>query len=338
MPMPPGSRVFDIAARWFDPATVASVFEPLVADWQREWRDATGFARFGVRIRGGSALFLSIIAASPNVLFAPWPVSTLRRVMTRVTIWTTVVTALTLAPFVIDLPRVNVGVFLYLLVLLLPQAMAIAFPFAITTIVDLIRTASQPTREERIAAVRFAIAACALMLILCGWLFPAANQRYRVASFRAVSVAASGPARNFGPARGLRELSIVELFQDDRLRRQGHPSGDPIYDAWIASRAGAETVLREISSRLWLSLLPIALMWMRWRALLLPRGHWYSPLPLVLSAPLLFGSCMFLLRGFAVGAYVPRWIGPWLAMTVFAIASIGIDSLRRRAALELTEE
>lgn len=332
--MPPGTRALAFASRWFDTATVASVFEPLIADWQREWREAAGFARFGVRIRGGSALLLTMIAASPNVLFAPWPASTLRRVMTRVAIWTTVVTALNLTPFVIDLGRrFNVDVLLYLSVLLLPQAVAVAFPFAITTVVDVIRTGAEPTREERIAAARFGIAAVVLMMVLVGWGFPAANQQFRVASFRAVREA-SGLARDFGPARGLNELSIVELFQDDRLRSQGHPSGDPIYDAWNASagRAGAESVRRVIAQRTFLMVIPIVLIWMRWRALLLPRGHWYSPLPLVLSAPLLFGSCMFLLRGFAVGAYAPRWIGPWLAMTVFASASIGIDRLRRRAA------
>jgi len=33
-----GSRALTFASRWFDAATVARVFEPLVADWQRQPR------------------------------------------------------------------------------------------------------------------------------------------------------------------------------------------------------------------------------------------------------------------------------------------------------------
>jgi len=322
--MVPGTRALAFVTRWFDPSTVSGVFEPLIADWQREWRDAAGFARFGVRIRGGSALLLSMIAASPNVLFAPWPANTLRRVMTRVTIWTTVVTALMLMPFVIDLKgRVNVGVFLYLLVLLLPQAAALAFPLAITTIVDVIRTAPRPTREERIAAVRFAIAACSLMLVLAGWVYPASNQHFRVTASRPVHGTSIGP----GLAPGLRELSIFYLSRDESLKSELWRDGREL---WPTGRA--EAVRSQIASRTSMMVLPIVLMWARWRSLLLPRGHWYSPLPLALSAPLLFGSYMFLLRGFADSVYAPRWTGPFLALTILVVASLGVDHLRRRAA------
>lgn len=327
--MVPGTRAFAFVARWFDPSTVSSVFEPLIADWQREWRDAAGLARIGVRIRGGAALSLSMIAASPNVLLAPWPVSTLRRVITRLMIWTSVITALTMAPFVIDLQsKIDLGVFPYLLVFLMPQAVAIAFPCAITTIVDLIRTAPESNREERIAAMKVAIASVTLMLILCGWAFPAANQQYRVTASRAVM----GATRNFGPARGLHELSIVELVQDDRLVAQRRPSGDPIYDAWMASRAGAEPVLREISQRFSLILLPIALIWMRWRALRLPRGRWYSALPLLISAPvtvLLFYSLLAQSRALADVLFAPRWSGPLLAPTLMIVGALVIDRARQ---------
>jgi len=244
-------------------------------------------------------------------------------------IWTSVITALTMAPFVIDLQsKIDLGVFPYLLVFLMPQAVAIAFPCAITTIVDLIRTAPESNREERIAAMKVAIASVTLMLILCGWAFPAANQQYRVTASRAVM----GATRNFGPARGLHELSIVELVQDDRLVAQRRPSGDPIYDAWMASRAGAEPVLREISQRFSLILLPIALIWMRWRALRLPRGRWYSALPLLISAPvtvLLFYSLLAQSRALADVLFAPRWSGPLLAPTLMIVGALVIDRARQ---------
>lgn len=327
--MAPGTRALAFVARWFDQSTVSNVFEPLIADWQREWHEANLIDRRVVWVRGVSALLISIIAASPNVLLAPWPPSTLRRVITRVTIWTTIFTALNVAPFLIDLrSRVDIGVFPYLLILLLPQAVAVAFPIAIATIVDLIRTAPKPTREERIASVKSAIASVALMAMLCGWAFPAANQQYRVTASRALT----GVAHNRGPARGLKELSIVELFQDDRLVRPWRPSGDPIYDAWMASRVGAEPVLREISQRFSLALLPIALIWIRWRALRLPRGGWYSALPLVVSAPvtvvLFYG---LLVQGTALAdvLFAPRWSGPLLALALLIGGALVIDLMRQ---------
>lgn len=317
--MAPGTRALAFVARWFDASTVSNVFEPLIADWQREWQEADGLGRLAVWIHGASALLVSIVAASPNVLLAPWPDGTFRQVMTRVMIWTAIVTALNVTPFLIGLQgRVSLGVLLYLSVLLLPQAVAIAFPFAITTIVDVIRTAPRPTREERIAAVRFALAACALMLILAGWVYPAANQLFRETSLRAVA----GPTTR-GPAPGFNEMSLVELTRDDAFRHQPVTSGR------------AEAVARQLSSRLSLIAIPMALMWMRWRALLLPRGRWFSALPLVVSAPVtlvVFYGLLAQARALADVLFAPRWSGPWLALAVTVVSSAAIDQLRHRAA------
>jgi hypothetical protein len=322
--MLPGTRALAFAARWFDPSTVARVFEPLIADWQREWQDAARFARFGVWVRGGSALLLSMIAKSPTLLLAPWPAGTLWRIITRVTVWTTVVSALMLIPFVIELARnLDVAVSVYLLILLLPSTIALAFPAAITTVVDVIRKAPEPVREERLAAVKFGLAAATLMLILVGWGFPAANQQFRVASMRAVS----GAPRE--PVRGLRELSLVDLSRDEALKNKLWVGRE----SWVSSRADA--IRAEIAQRTSLVVLPIVMIWMRWRALLLPRGRRYSALPLVASAPLSFGMFLVLLaqsRGVADAFFAPRWSGPWLALAVMVVSSAGIDQLRRRAA------
>jgi hypothetical protein len=317
--MVPGKRALAFAARWFDSSTVSNVFEPLIADWQREWRDAAGFARFGVRIRGGSALLVSMIAASPTILLAPWPTRARRRVLTRIAIWTTIVTTLTVAPFIVAFPRnLDAAVFLYLLVLLLPQAVAIALPFAVTTIVDLIRTAPRPTREERIAAVRIAIATCSLMLILAGWVYPATNQQFRVISLQIVTGATTR-----GPAPGFNEMSLTDLARDNAFRRE----------SWTEGRA--EAVARQLGSRLVLIAGPAALIWIRWRALRLPRGRRYSTLPLVLSAPISIGMLYTLLaesRGIADTLFAPRWSGPWLALAVMVAGSAAVDQLRHRAA------
>lgn len=327
--MAPGTRALAFAARWFDASTVSGVFEPLIADWQREWQDAAGFARVGVQIRGGSALLLPMIAASPQILLAPWPAGTLRRIITRVTVWTTVVSALMLIPFINDLAgKLDVGVSLYLLILLLPSSIALAFPVAITTVVDVIRTGPTPVREERLAAVRFGIAAVALMVILVGWAFPAANQQYRVAAAHALSGVIQWPR---GPAPGFREMSIVELSQDEALKSELWAGRE----SWVSSRA--EYIRTEIAQRTSLMVIPVVLLWMRWRALRLTRGRWFSAFPLVLSAPVtcvVFYALLAQANAIADVFFAPRWAGPLLALALLIGGALVIDLVRQKAGLK----
>lgn len=326
--MIPGTRALAFAARWFDASTVANVFEPLVADWQRQWIDSPLSRRPSVWISGASALLLAMTAASPNVLFAPWPAGTLRRCIRRVAIWTTVVSALLLIPFINDLsPKLDLMVSLYLLLLLLPQAIALAFPAAITTVVDVIRTASEPVREERLAAVKFGIGAAALMLLLVGWGFPAANQQFRVAAAQAVAGPTAWPTR--GPAPGIRELSLRELANDDSLKSELWVGRE----SWVSSRA--ESIRAEIARRTALITLPIVMMWMRWRALRLARGRWFSALPLAASAPVTIVLCYGLLEQSSALADVvlaPRWSGSLLALVAIIVSSTAIDQMRQRVA------
>jgi hypothetical protein len=50
------TRALAFASRWFDEATVRRTFEPLIADWQREWQDASPSRRARVSLRGLAAL------------------------------------------------------------------------------------------------------------------------------------------------------------------------------------------------------------------------------------------------------------------------------------------
>lgn len=323
------TRALAFASRWFDDATVRRTFEPLIADWQREWQDAEGGVRIRVLIGGGAALLIAMIAESPAILLAPWPAGTLRRVITRVAVWTTVISALMLIPFANGLgDRIHIEVSLYLVMLLLPSTIAVAFPFAIATVVDVIRTAPQPSREERIAAARLGIGAVALMVILAGWVFPIANQQFRVVSARAANGSKYLPS-TYSPAPGLREMSLIELLRDDAFNRKLWAGRE----SWVAARANS--VRAEIAQRTALMVFPIVLMWMRWRALRLPRGRWYSAWPLVASAPLTMVLLLNLLarsRAVADALFAPRWLGPWLAVAVVVAGSMAIDRLRQAAA------
>ena len=99
----PGSRLLAFASRWFDATTVARVFEPLVADWQREWRDAPPGRQAWVRVRGGCGFAIAAITVAPSVLLlTQLPAATTRRVLARVIIFTATLSALLTVPFVVD--------------------------------------------------------------------------------------------------------------------------------------------------------------------------------------------------------------------------------------------
>ena len=97
--MPPGTRALAFVSRWFDPQTVANVFEPLVADWQRHWSDCRPSQRPAAWLGGASALAISAFAAAPRALLAPWPNRTLPRIVLRVTVWTLALAVLLSIPF-----------------------------------------------------------------------------------------------------------------------------------------------------------------------------------------------------------------------------------------------
>ena len=62
--MMPGTRLLAFARRWFPPSTVSSVFEPLVADWQRELDEAAGASpvRRAMIVLRGLLAFASTLA------------------------------------------------------------------------------------------------------------------------------------------------------------------------------------------------------------------------------------------------------------------------------------
>ncbi|MDP1569947.1 MAG: hypothetical protein Q8L86_08080 [Vicinamibacterales bacterium] len=60
MMRPPGTLLIRLARAWFDEGTATRVFEPLIADWQREWADArtASPARRGWILATGLAAYL----------------------------------------------------------------------------------------------------------------------------------------------------------------------------------------------------------------------------------------------------------------------------------------
>ena len=76
------TRALAFASRWFDPATVHRTFEPLIADWQREWHESAPSRRPWVSIRACRGLRVRRRDLDPRVIATPIPRSISRRVAT----------------------------------------------------------------------------------------------------------------------------------------------------------------------------------------------------------------------------------------------------------------
>lgn len=259
-------RLLRFVRRWFDERTVTNVFEPLLADHQREWLDAAPAARLRIAMRTAAAFIVAMLWVTPRaVLFAPTPASMTRRILARIIIFTATVSALLTVPLLLDLREMSLPQKAEAALWLLPASVAVAFPFAMTWVTDAIRRHTRPTPIERATALRIGIIAVTFTVLVMGWVVPAANQEFR-------EIAAPDHARP--PALGVRELTTRELIAD--------PS-PATADAPYTRHGQRGAVRRELNNRAVFALLPAVLLWLRWGALERPRKAWFSPLPASLA-------------------------------------------------------
>ena len=254
------ARALAFVSRWFDPAIVHGTFEPLIADWQREWSDAGTARRRLISIHWSLAFAGAVLMSSPRMLvFTPAPQGTTRRVLVRIVIFTGIVTVLEILPFRSYFQRVPAWQYSALLLSLIPQGMAIAFPFAMTWVADGIRRSRTATPAERVVAVRVGAGAAILMIALMGWVVPDANQWFR----EAVSA-----GYGYRPARAVRETSTPDLIVEATL--VGHPE----IARWVGTRPALART--ELSKRVFFAVLPGLLLWIQWSAARAGRRRWYS--------------------------------------------------------------
>jgi hypothetical protein len=306
------TRALAFASRWFDPATVHRVFEPLIADWQREWYRAAGVQRTKVTIRGLSAFICAAMVSWPSMLRQPTPSTVAHRIVTRIARFTLVATALLMMPFALEGDSLWWR-FLMLLVLV-PSAITVAFPFAMITAVDAIRCDhALPPHVERSAVVKLALAAVLFMVAFGGVVVPAAHQAWRTATLQA-----GRPTS----ARGIRDLSTYELLTDPS-RATAAEGRTNIYGRALAIR-------RELNNRASLALLPVCLLWLRWRLLDLPRHRW-SPLPpsvIAIAAVAGYVVLRWTERAAEEVFSLSRGSGLWAPFVIFA-ALMWLDQWRR---------
>jgi hypothetical protein len=135
--MPAASRALAFATRWFDTATVHQVFEPLIADWQREWNDETPSRRWRVSLRGITAFITAVVVSSPRIAATMSPSAVTNRIVVRIARFTAIATAVMLVPPAMQMePLWARGA---TMLFLIPSTLVLAFPFAMVGAVDALR-------------------------------------------------------------------------------------------------------------------------------------------------------------------------------------------------------
>ena len=296
------SRALAFASRWFDPQTVARVFNPLVADWQREWIEAPRPRRLIVHVMGFLSFCLAIVVSTPAMLRTRAPKSLTDQVARRIAVATGLGTAMLTLPFIREIePWERRSLILFVI----PQAMTLAFPFAMVAAVDAIRNfAGVGPHVARGTAAKLAVVAVLFTFFMHGWVVPAANRAWRQGTFHPPSEPAFAP----------RELSIVELLTSRELATANEAGTNEFFKA--------RNVRRELNNRAALIVLPVVLLWRRWRALDLPGGRWFSARSSVTGT---IAMCFALLalqfqyRVAEIKWHLPMQSSLWLTMGLLAL-------------------
>lgn len=301
------TRLLSFISRWFDPATVHRTFEPLIADWQREWIDAPRSRRWLVQIKGIVACCIAAAVSTPAIIHTRAPKSLTWQIARRIAIGTALGTMVFALPFT-TFNFAQGSTRLLLLVVALPQALTLVFPFALLSAVDAIRRFDGiEAHTARATVAKLSVLGVLFVFCFHGWVVPAANQVYR-------EVASSG---RFSPAPGIRELTNQQLIARLAVPASEQPG---TYQYQVAM---TDSIRRELNNRATLALLPVLLVWRRWRVLDLPRGRWFSPWhPAIASIATL--ALFILLRGFLDRQVERAWqlpvgSGPWITLLVIAL-------------------
>lgn len=303
------NRALAFVNRWFDEATVHRVFEPLIADWQRQWLEASPSRRRLVAMYGFMAFASAVIISSPRIALTPVPAGLTNQIARRMARVTAVVTALLMIPVIIELTEwwmkdaSWIRGSLYLLAL--PSAITLAFPFAITGAVDAIRRHEMLPHVGRAAALKLGAFAFLFMLIYSGWVVPAAGQAAR---------SAMNPAGMGVPLRGVQDLTTLQLVFD--------PDRATVFAPGTYNASRSFSIRSELNKRIVLTALPLVLLWLRWRAFGLPRSRWIRPLPWMGATAITMSAFAGL---FVLGFWLERefrlrpGVGCWLPIAAFAM-------------------
>ncbi len=200
-----GSRLIALARAWFDETTVERVFEPLIADWQRECASLSGRRALVCRLQGGAAFVVTFLITFSREVRCPLPPGLAAATWLAVDTFASV-GALVLV-YVWQLSNSNLrGSVIWLL----PSHFAIAIPIAVVpAAVLLLNLPGWQPRNVRHALLRIVTLNVLIMVVLTGWVSPHANQKYRESVVTSRAQATGAIARPV--LRGVHELTLPEL-------------------------------------------------------------------------------------------------------------------------------
>ena len=204
-----GRRFLVLAQHWFDDYTVTHVFEPLLADWQRECAEQRGSERLFCRLRGSLALLTTFALMLSTSVRRPSPSGLARSAWSAMIAFTAVGTALLMVPWLVERGMESITI----LPLLIPSSLAIALPLATVPAAVMVLTNSRwHPAERRRTVVRTTVVSLLLMVAIAGWASPLANDAWRRNLGPKINPIAYAKA---GPPRGTRELTLAELARRD---------------------------------------------------------------------------------------------------------------------------
>ena len=201
----PGDRLLLLARRWFDAGTAERVFEPLLADSQRECAELSGRPRMVCRVKGVAAFATAFVVTFASTWWRPTPAGLERSVWRAAAAFTLCGTLLTLLPSLNDV--FLDGRWFRRVELLIPSALVLTIPMAVVpTVILVLRDPRWHPADARRSAVRFAAISTLFVLVFGGWVTPAANQQWRSEVSQQQGYYRNGPV-----LRGSRELTLFEL-------------------------------------------------------------------------------------------------------------------------------
>jgi lipopolysaccharide export system permease LptF/LptG-like protein len=215
----PGDPLRAFAARWCCTGTMTRIVDPLIADLQHEHSRAVQEGHVwrsrAIRMAGWMAFIRVLVICAWRDELAPrnWTAAERQAVVRTITASILLVIAITVLFEIPPLEKSGVwwappGLRGRLLLTLIPQALAITITLGVTLGIVLALGGRAFSRRVAEGVVFLAVVASALSFVNVGWVVPAANQAFRVAS-----------AGRSDLPKGAPELSLGEL-------RQAIESGD----------------------------------------------------------------------------------------------------------------
>lgn len=246
MGRPSAHAVLRWTARTFGDDAAMRIFEPLIADWQRQWRTErrTFAGRTAAAVRGGFAF-------ASTCLTVGWQTGRHLPARVRVTAFATAIgfTSLGAGAVVLGFLHQLDTMRGAALAAMAPSLFAVAGPLALLPAAAVLARTSREARpaHTRWFLVRFVAGTMCVMGIALAYVVPATNQHFR----RVMASQVAG--RDVVPPRGPRELSAVELVLFDDTRE--------VFVAGTREHVGEELALRATIAMVW----PVAFACFGWR-------------------------------------------------------------------------